>query len=129
MSAAGDGAKLSANQEKALAALLATPTVKAAAGRCGLNERTVRRYLEDPEFKRRYTEARAHLLDQAVAGLQKLGVAAVSVLGRNFEAENRHVQVRAARTVLDLMFRGTELVEIEERIRRLEEAADDDESC
>jgi DNA-binding transcriptional MerR regulator len=127
MSAAGDDAKLSANQEQALAALLATPTITAAAGRCGLNERTIRRYLEEPEFERRYTEARDHLLDQSIFALQKLGVAAVAVLGRNFEAENRHVQIRAAKTVLDTMLRGVELVEIQERLQALESEEDDDE--
>ncbi len=128
MSAAGDDAKLSANQEQALAALLATPTITAAAGRCNLNERTIRRYLEDPEFKRRYTEARDYLLDQAVAGLQKLSIGAVSVLGNAFTEENPHARIRAAKTALEFLFKGVELVEIQERIRRLEEADDDGES-
>lgn len=118
--------ELSANQERALAALLATPTVTAAAERSGLGERTIYRYLKDPEFKRRYSEERAHLLDQTVAGLQKLGIGAVGVLRRNFDAESPHVQIRAARAVLDLMFRGAELVEMEERLRRLEDEADEE---
>ncbi len=117
---------LSDRQEKALAAMLASPTLVAAAERCGLTERTLRRYLKDPEFKRRYHEERAFLLDQTVAGLQKLGIGAVGVLRRNFDAPNPHAQIRAARTVLDLMFKGTELVEMEERLRRLEEDADED---
>lgn len=117
-----DPGYLSPNQEKALAALLASPTVVAAAERSGLGERTIYRYLKDPEFKRRYQEERAFLLDQTVAGLQKLGIGAVGVLRRNFDAENPHAQIRAARTVLDLMFKGTELVEMEERLRRLEES-------
>ncbi len=117
---------LTPNQEKALAALLVSPTVKAAAEFSGLGERTIHRYLkEDPEFKRRYAEERAFLLDQTVAGLQKLGIGAVGVLRRNFEAQNPHAQIRAARTVLDLMFKGTELIELEERIRQLEEEADE----
>lgn len=112
--------ELSERQRKALEALLASPTVTAAAERSGIGRATIHRYLKDPEFKRRYSEERAFLLDQTVAGLQKLGIGAVGVLRRNFEAESPHVQVRAARYVLDLMLKGTELVEMEERLRRLE---------
>src|SRR5215212_1808812 len=116
--------KLSDRQRKALEALLLTPTVVAAAERSGLSRATIFRYLKDPEFKRRYTEERAHLLDQTVAGLQKLGIGAVGTLRRNLEAEeNPHAQIRAARTVLEFMLKGTEIVEIEERLRALEEEA------
>ena len=116
---------LTPNQEKALAALLATPTVAAAAERCGLSERTVYRYLQEDEFKERYRGERAFLLEQTVAGLQKLGIGAVGVLRRNFDAKGLpHAQIRAATNALNLMFKGTELVDLEERIRRLEEEAD-----
>ncbi len=117
--------ELSDRQRKALEALLTSPTVAAAADQSGIGRATIYRYLKDPEFKRRYAEERAFLLDQTVAGLQKLGIGAVGVLRRNFEAQNPHAQIRAARTVLDLMFKGTELIELEERIRQLEEEADE----
>lgn len=37
-------------KEKALAALLTSPTVKAAAQETGVGSRTMRLYLKDPEF-------------------------------------------------------------------------------
>ncbi len=123
-----DPGHLSPNQEKALAALLASPTVVAAAERSGLGERTIYRYLKDPEFKRRYDEERAFLVDQTVAGLQKLGIGAVGVLRRNFDAKNPPDQIRAARIVLDLMFKGTEraeLVEMQEMLRRITEEGEE----
>jgi hypothetical protein len=121
-----DDAKLPANQEKALVALLATPTVKMAAERCSLNERTVRRYLKGPEFKARYVEERALLVEQSVAALQKAGTEAVVVLqGALAEEENVYARIRAARTILELMFRGTDLLDIVERVERLEEEADE----
>lgn len=113
---------LTPNQEKALAALLVTPTVSAAADRCGLSERTVYRYLRDSDFGARYREERARLVEQAVAGLQKIGIGAVGVLRRNFDAQDQpHAQIRAATNALSLMFKGTALVDMEERLRALEE--------
>jgi len=63
---------LNPNEKKAIKALLATPSVAAAARRCGLSERTIWRYLNDAEFKaalddRQDRETRA--LTAALAGL------------------------------------------------------------
>ena len=63
-------------------------------------------------------------MDQAVAELQKIGVEAVGLLCASFEDESTSVRLRAARTVLDLMFKGTEFSDWEDRLRQLEEAAD-----
>ena len=41
-------------KEKALAALLTSPTVKAAAQETGVGSRTMRLYLKDPEFLAEY---------------------------------------------------------------------------
>ena len=46
------------------------------------------------------------------------------VLCASFEDESASVRLRAARTVLDLMFKGTEFSDWENRLRQLEEAAD-----
>src|SRR5215218_8891671 len=105
MSGPGEAQRLSDRQAKALAAMLVTSTLTAAAERCGLTERTLRRYLKDPDYAKRYHEERARLVDQAVADLEKLGTVAVDVLRRNFEADSPHAQIRAATTVLTLMFR------------------------
>lgn len=120
MTASGD---LSGNQEKVLAALLATATVAAAAEMSGISERTVYRYLRDPGFRACYREARAAMMDQSVAALQKVSIEAVAVLRGAFKSENPHARIRAAKTVLDAMFKGTELVDMEERLRRLEKGA------
>ncbi len=117
---------LSERQRKALDALLATPTITAAAERAGVGRATLYRYMGDADFAAVYREERGLLVDQAVAGLQKIGVGAVSVLARNFQAENPHVQLRAARTALEFMFKATELYDIEERLRALESEDDDD---
>jgi len=63
-------------------------------------------------------------VEEVVAELQKIGVEAVGVLRASFEDESASVRLRAARTVLDLMFKGTEFSDWEDRLRQLEEAAD-----
>lgn len=44
-------------KEKALQALLVSPTRKAAAKAAGIDPETLRRYLKDPEFLQAYSEA------------------------------------------------------------------------
>ncbi len=117
---------LSERQRKALDALLATPTITAAAERAQVGRATLYRYLNEADFAAVYREERALLVDQSIFALQKIGIGAVSVLARNFQAESPHVQLRAARTALEFMFRATELYDIEERLRALESEEDDD---
>ncbi len=117
---------LSERQRKALDALLATPTITAAAERAGVGRATLYRYMGDAGFAAVYREERAALVDQAVAGLQKIGVEAVVVLRGAFTEKNPHARIRAAKTALDMMFRATELYDIEERLRALESEEEDD---
>ena len=104
--------------------LLEHPTIAAAAENGGLSERSLYRYLEDEDFSAEYRCLRARLVEEVVAELQKIGVEAVGVLRASFEDESASVRLRAARTVLDLMFKGTEFSDWEDRLRQLEEAAD-----
>jgi response regulator of citrate/malate metabolism len=43
-----------ANKEKSLAALLESATITEAAKKCGLSEKTLRRYLDDAEFQKEF---------------------------------------------------------------------------
>ena len=54
------------SQRKALAALLTSRTHKEAAGKCGLSEATIWRYLRDSAFAEHYRAARRIVVDQAV---------------------------------------------------------------
>jgi hypothetical protein len=46
----------------------------------------------------------------------------VQALQRNLKAGSEAIQVRATRSILDLMFRAAELVDLEERVAALEAA-------
>jgi hypothetical protein len=65
------GDKLTGRQAAALAALLAEPTVQAAAVKAGIGERTLQRWLRDPGFISEFRAARRQLVEGAVARLQR----------------------------------------------------------
>ena len=113
---------LSGHQSRALAALLAHPTISEAAKACGLHERTVRRYLEDSGFRAAYLEARRAVVSTATARLQATGSEAVECLRdvMKDKAAPASARVSAARTVLELSYRGLELEDLERRLAALE---------
>src|SRR5262245_15486955 len=76
----GHGQKLGRKQEAAIAALLSQRTVEDAARAAGIGTRTLFRWLEIPEFREAYLQARRRVFEQAGARLQQATGAAVSVL-------------------------------------------------
>ena len=108
-------------QEKVLAALMSETTLALAAKKAGVSEVTLWRYLQAPLFRRAYLHARRQLVEETVTLLQRASKKAVATLIRNMDCGSHSVEVAAARSVLDSAFRGVELMELEERIRGLEE--------
>lgn len=76
----GHGSVSDHKQEKAVVALLESPTVEAAATSVGISTASLYRWLRDPVFKARYREARSALLENAIAGLQQIASEAVATL-------------------------------------------------
>ena len=72
-----------------IAALAGGATHEAAAQQAGVGERTVRRRLEDPDFARRVDEARAALLEQAMAQLSRAATGAATTLVMLLEAARK----------------------------------------
>ena len=108
--------------EEVIAALLETPTIKAAAERAGIGEATIYRWLDDPEFEREYRRARRQAVQQAITRLQQLSGEAVETLREIMidKAASDQARLRAAKTILDGAVDAVELEEIEERIKTLE---------
>jgi transposase-like protein len=119
---AGHGEKLTRKQEQAIAALLSTSTVSDAARRVGVSESTLGRWLQRPEFVTLYRQHRRQLLDHSLVGLQKATGDAVETLVRNLTCGTPAVEVRAAVALLDLSWKGTELLDLEARVAELEGA-------
>ncbi len=108
------------NREKVVAALLESATITAAAAKCDLNERTLRRYLDDAEFQKEYRSARRAVFEQNIVRLQSLHAGAVRALERNLNCENASVEVRAAQIVIEASRKDFETLDILERLETLE---------
>ncbi len=115
---------LSAQQSKAITALLTCSSITQAADEVGVTPRTLFRWLGDPTFDAAYKAAKRETVGQAIARLQQLSGAAVVVLGqvmadRRAPASSR---VAAASKILDTAIKVVELEQIEQRLAALEEA-------
>lgn len=114
---------LSANQRKALKALLCEPSVRGAARASGLGERTLHRYLGDPVFKAELRERQDAILAATTAALVGLSGQAVQalqdVLGHPQVSPS--VKVRAALGWLAQTRQAVELRDLAERVQVLEE--------
>jgi transposase-like protein len=118
----GHGAKFGRKKEQAVAALLSQRSIEEAARATGVSERTLRRWLQIPEFRDFYRQARGETVTQAAARLQLGSGAAATTLLKvmldpNVPASSK---VRAAQCVLELGLKGLELEDLEIRIARLE---------
>lgn len=100
----GHGTKPDAVREKAILALLSEKTIGASASKCGVNERTLRRWLtEDAAFIAAYDAARLATFQAGINRIQALTAEAVDTLEHLLDAE-KHPAVRlgAARTVVEI---------------------------
>jgi len=116
----GHGEKLTRKQDQAVAALLAEPTLAAAAARCGVGQTTLWRWLQDPAFNEAYRSARRTVVDATIATLQQAAGEAVACLRRNLTCGRPGVEVRAATTILEQVLGTSDRADLEARLRRLE---------
>ncbi len=116
----GHGEKLSRKQEQAIAALLSAPTIKDAAKACGVSEVSLWRWLQLPDFAAAYRAARRQVVERAVSELQAATGEAVETLKRNLHCEQASVEIRAAQIILEQAVKGVELIDLQERVERLE---------
>jgi hypothetical protein len=116
-------AKLTANQEKALVALLSKGTVREAAKASKVSEATLWRWLKLEQFQAEYRASRRELIEVGVSQLQSDFASAVKVLreiAQNKKAPSS-ARVTAAKIIIEQGIKGVELIDLEERINKLEE--------
>ena len=116
----GHGGKQARKEEQAIAALLAEPTVEAAAARVGVGHSTLLRWLAEPPFRDRYRAARRDVVEAVIGRLQQASTAAVDALARNLSCGIPAVEVGAAKAVLDQATKAVELLDLAEWVERLE---------
>jgi AcrR family transcriptional regulator len=115
---------LTRKQERAVAALLAHPTVAQAAAAAGVSERSLYNWFKEPAFLKAYREGRRQLVEAALGQLQRATAQAVRTLVRNLKAAKASDQVRSALGILDRAVKAVELIDLEERVAELEQVAD-----
>jgi hypothetical protein len=118
----GHGARSEAVRERAIVSLLTEKTIGAAAKRCGVNERTLRRWMTaDDAFRRELAEARTAIYQAGMARVQALTSKAVETLEVLMGA-TRHPSVRlgAARTVAELAMHQHDAEEIMRKLDDIE---------
>ena len=116
-------AKITQRQERAIAVLIASPTIREAAQSLRVNEVTLYRWLRDRDFQAAYRQARREVVAQAVARLQEACSKAVTtlidVMGNDCAPSSSRVS--AAKNVLELAFKAVELEDLDARVSALEE--------
>src|SRR4051794_40475350 len=122
----GHGEKRSRREEAAIAALLACPTLETAAEQAGIGESTLRGWLRDADFQRRYRAARRQVVEQAITSLQQATGDAVAALRRNLTCGTPAAEIAATKAIIDQAVKGVELVDLVERVEQLELAAAQD---
>jgi hypothetical protein len=111
-------------QEQTIAALLAGDSIEAAAVKSGISKRTLLRWMRDPVFAECYDASKRRMLEQTINQLRTIGTEAISALREvaNSRKGAAGAKVSAARKILEMLYRGSELEEFETRLERLEEA-------
>lgn len=124
LGAARRSVALSARAEGLMVALLAGKSVREAAVIAGVSRRTAYRMRGHEEFQRKYSAAKAELLDGAVAALHSSAAEFVSTLATIAKnpAAKEAARVQAAREGLAALYKGVELFDFESRLRALESA-------
>lgn len=102
-------------------ALAAGKTAQEAAAAAGLSERTASRRQADPAFRQKVTDLRAQMVGRALGTLADGMAAAARTLRDLLEWESGAVRLGAARSLLELGAKLRDSVELEERVRQLEE--------
>ena len=116
---------LTRNQEAALIAILAQPTLALAAAQAKVSLATLYRWMyRDEAFRAEYLQLRKEIVGNAVLQLQKANTNAVNALVSvlNDPEAPASARVAAARMVLEMSLKALEAESIEERIAALEAA-------
>jgi hypothetical protein len=119
---------LDPKREQLIFALMREKTKAAAARAAGIEQRTMYRWLADPEFKEALRAARRAVFDDALFVLEKGAVKAAQALVDALElldVENQpFVLIMAATRVLDRAFKAQDSIAVEEELAKLRAVVD-----
>lgn len=108
--------------EHLITALASGASYAKAAAATGLSLRTVNRRMADPDFRRRVSDARFALMEQALGSLASYMPDAAQTLKGLLSSTWDFARLGAARAILETGLKMRDVLELEARIARLEEA-------
>ena len=122
----GHGEKFTRQKEAAIVGLLTQPTLDEAAKFAHVSATTLWRWQQDPGFQAEWQKARRQSMGRAMAQLQQASFAAVKTLEEIMEdpEASAGARVLAARTVLEMGLRATEVDDFGNRLSDLERVAE-----
>jgi hypothetical protein len=121
----GHGQKFTRRKEAAIIGLLTQPTVDEAAKFAHVSATTLWRWQQDPGFQAEYLRARRQAMGRAMAQFQQASFTAVKTLREILEdpKASASARVMAARTVLEMALRATEVDDFGSQLSALERVA------
>lgn len=123
MSGQGDNGELTGRQLAFIAQLLQSPSQEAAGRACKVPKSTYQRWLTEPAFIAQLCAARDGVFSEALRTIRSGARAAAAVLIELLNSKNPALRRLAADDILRHAFKSWELLELEARLRRLEDAA------
>ena len=119
---------LTPNQIKAITVLLETPSVEAAAKRVGVSRSTLFNWLNQEHFKDRLEQERKALFEEGLRILKGATAKAARKMMELLESRNPTVRRLTSKDIIHIALKVVELQELEERVKRLEEHLEREES-
>ena len=110
------------SRDTAIAAIVAHPTIKAAAAACGITEKTMHAWLNEPGFARKVRDAQEEIARGSMSRVMNTIGCALEVLVEVATGEdiNPGTRVSAAKALLDQALRVYELETVQRRLDALE---------
>lgn len=121
---------MTSQKEKALAALLTYPTRKEAAKAAGITDRTLRGYLQDPEFREALKAAYNDVMEDATHQAQRLVRKAMLTFESVMDDENETgaTRVQAGAKAVEYALRLQEQTDVVRELEELRKVVFPDES-
>ena len=112
-------------QERVLAALVETANISAACKAAGVSRKTFYNWQDgDAGFRLRLQTVRERMIAEALDGLALRTREALEAIDAALKDENAATRLRAAQAVLDHLLKLKDVVDLEARLKRLEELAE-----
>ena len=103
-----------------LVAMAGGSTVRAAARRAGIGERTAFRRLGEPDFRKKVSAMRAATIERATGRLARASTKAAATLDRLLRSKDERIRLAAGRWILRMLTHLRDHADHEERLLQLE---------